>query len=407
MGDANLRGRLEAHLSRERCARTLQELLRVPSPQTVLLEEEPALRGFIETAVEPRLRHSLKGGCIHYDAMGNLIAELGEASSPSLMLICHAMNQPPNTMPDPYSGTVVDGKPFGFDGEVVRGRGASEQKGTMAAMLHALEAVSDADIQLAGRLVFVCLVSGETGKIDAIRNVVETEGVRADIAIVYGNFLKLQLGNRGRIDLRVTVEGKACHSSRPSEGCNAVTGAQEVLKRLADEYPKNRTHPTLGTASLTVNGLRSFPDSTHTVQDRCEISLDRRLLPGEDPDLAIAEIERIVMPVNEMADPVSSRSWEVSVSRGAYMYPSLVTDESPVVRAVAKACKTMLGNVPEAFYAQSAFDQGYLNRMGISTMNFGPGEQSFAHTDDDIASVDRVFAASRVYACLIADYLNP
>lgn len=411
--DGALRERLEAQLSRERCIATLVDLLRVPSPQTALLEAEPALRRFIETAVEPRLREALGRGPgagsgaarFRYDAMGNLIVELGAAASPSLMLVGHAMNQPPNTMPNPYAGEIIDGAPFGFSGEVVRGRGASEQKGTLAAMLHAIAAVMQAGVPLRGRLVFVCCVSGETGKIDAIRNVVEAEGVRADIAVVYGNSLKLQLGNRGRIDMRVTVRGEACHSSRPHEGCNAVTGAVEVVRRLASEY-RGRRHPQLGDASLTVNGLRSFPDSTHTVQDRCEISLDRRLLPGDDPDAAAAEIERIAMSVDGMADPVSGKPLRVSVARGAYMYPSLVTAESPAVRALAKACCAMLGAVPDEFYAQSAFDQGYLNNAGISTVNFGPGEQSFAHTDNDIASAERVFDAARVFAFLIADHLG-
>ena len=57
-------------------------------------------------------------------------------------------------------------------------------------------------------------------------------------------------------------------------------------------------------------------------------------------------------------------------------------------------------------YGQSAFDQGYLNHVGISTVNFGSGEQAFAHTDDDIASVERTFDAARVYAWLVADYLS-
>jgi acetylornithine deacetylase/succinyl-diaminopimelate desuccinylase-like protein len=322
------------------------------------------------------------------------------------MLISHAMNQPPNSMPNPYAGEILDGAPFGFEGQVVRGRGASEQKGTMAAMLHAIEAVLAAGAPLRGRLSFICCVSGETGCIDAIRNVVEVEQVRANIAVVYGNSLKLQLGNRGRIDMRITVNGMPSHSSRPKEGCNAVTGAIEVARRLMCDIGPARQHPELGAASLTINGFRSFPDSTHTVQSRCEISVDRRLLPGDDPEDAAAEIERVAMTVDGMPDPVSGKPFAVSVAKGAYMHPSLVTFESPAVSELAKACRAMLGYEPEAMYAQSAFDQGYLNHVGISTVNFGPGEQVFAHTDNDIASADRVFDAARVFGFLVADYLS-
>src|SRR5205814_6490563 len=173
---------------------------------------------------------------VRLDAMGNVIAETGAGrSGRSLMLVAHAMNQPPNTMPDPYAGKVIDATQHGLPGEAVLGKGASEQKGTMAAMLHAMEAVQKSKTPLDGKLYFICCVSGETGKHDAIRNVVEKEGVRADIAFVYGNSLKLQLGNRGRVDMKAIVHGTPGHSSRPNDAANAITGAMEFLKRLKEQ----------------------------------------------------------------------------------------------------------------------------------------------------------------------------
>jgi acetylornithine deacetylase/succinyl-diaminopimelate desuccinylase-like protein len=340
--------------------------------------------------------------------MGNLIAESGAGrSGRSLMLVTHAMNQPPSTMPDPYGGKVIDAAPHGLPGDAVLGKGASEQKGTMAAMLHAMEAVGRTGIALEGRLVFVCCVSGETGKHDAIRHVVERESVRTDLAFVYGNSLKLQLGNRGRVDVKVIVRGQPSHSSRPRDAANAITGAMEVLRRLAAEIPQDRAHPQLGAASLTCNRIESFPKSTHTVQDRCEIGIDRRLLPGEDPDAVVAEIARVARGVDGWADPVSGKPLRVEVEKGAVMYPSLIGEDSRVVRLLKAGCEAMLGAAPEAFYGQSAHDQGYLNFVGIETANFGPGEQAFAHTDLDMASVDRTFAAAKVYAWMIAAYLGP
>ena len=406
-GPDTLDPRLAAQLSPARCRDLFLDLLRVPSPQTELLEAEPQLRAFIVREMEPRLR-AMGLTDIRYDGMGNLMARTGAATSGrSLMLVAHAMNQSPTTMPNPYRGDVLDGAPYGLPGQVVRGRGASEQKGTMTAMLHAMEAVLAAGLPIVGELHFVCCVSGETGKVDAIQSVVEGEGVRADIAIVYGNSLKLQLGNRGRLDVTVRVLGAPAHSSRPHEGCNAVTGALEVAQRLLRDVDQSLSDPNLGRACFTINGIRSWPDATHTVQARCDLSLDRRLLPGEDPDAALAEITRIAMTVDGMPDPVSGKPLRVEVHRGAYMYPSLVTAETLAVRELAAACRTALGYEPEPMYGQSAFDQGYLNHVGISTVNFGPGEQAFAHTDEDVASLDRTFDAAKVFATLIATYLGP
>ena len=398
--------RLAPHLSRERAKTIFQELVRVPSPQTDLLEDEPQLKVFMQTALVPRMR-ALDMANVRLDAMGNLIAETGAGrSGRSLMLVTHAMNQPPSTMPDPYGGKVIDATPHGLAGEAVLGKGASEQKGTMAAMLHAIEAVRAAGVPVEGKLYFICCVSGETGKHDAIRNVVEKEGVRADIAFVYGNSLKLQLGNRGRVDMKAIVHGTPGHSSRPNDAANAVTGAMEFLKRLKDALPNQRSDPKLGTAWLTCNRIESFPKSTHTVQDRCEISLDRRLLPGDDPDAAVAEVERVAKSMDGWKDPISGKPLRVTVEKGPVMYASLVTEEAPVVKLLKAGCVAMLGAAPESFYGQSAHDQGYLNAVGISTANFGSGEQAFAHTDLDMASVDKTFDAAKVYAWMIASYLG-
>jgi acetylornithine deacetylase/succinyl-diaminopimelate desuccinylase-like protein len=398
--------RLEPHLSRSRVTTLFQELVRVPSPQTDRLEEEPLLRVFMETALVPRLR-AFDMSNVRLDAMGNLIAEAGAGrSGRSLMLVTHAMNQPPSTMPDPYGGRVIDATPHGLPGEAVLGKGASEQKGTMAAMLHAMEAVQKAGIALDGKLYFICCVSGETGKHDAIRNVVEREGVRADIAFVYGNSLKLQLGNRGRVDIKALVHGTPGHSSRPNDAANAITGAMEFLQRLSREISNSRKDERLGTAWLTCNRIESFPRSTHTVQDRCEIGLDRRLLPGDDPDAAVAEVERVARSMDGWPDPVSGKPLRVTVEKGPVMYPSLVTEEAPVVQLLKAGCLAMLGAAPETFYGQSAHDQGYLNAVGISSANFGSGEQAYAHTDLDMASVDKTFDAAKVYAWMIASYLG-
>jgi len=405
MNDIEIKRLLDARLSRERAKALLIELVQVPSPQTALLEAEPLLKAFIRTAIEPRLR-AMGFSEVDYDAMGNLVASYGAGTSgKSLLFVGHAMNQPPSTMQNPYAGEVVDGAQYGLPGECVLGKGASEQKSNIAAMLHAMETVIATGTPLAGKLIFACCLSGETGKHDAIRSVIETKGVRADMAVLYGNSLKITLGNRGRIDVFVTVKGAPCHSSRPHDGANAITGAMETIRRLIAEVKLDRTHPQLGRQTLTVNHIRSFPDSTHTVQERCEFTVDRRLLPGDDPNAAFEEIQRIAKQVEDFKDPASGKSFGVEVRLGPFMYPSLVTPESPVVEALQHANEVMLGRPAETYFAAAAFDQGYLNHIGIPTANFGAGEEKFAHTDNDMASVERTIDSARVYAFMIAKHL--
>ncbi len=402
MPDPALAARLNAHIANERCKQLLIDIVRVPSPQTDLFEAEPQLKIFIATAVEPRLR--AMGFHIRHDAMGNLIGEIGEdATGRSLMLITNAMNQPQATMGNAYAGDVIDARPHGLPGEAVLGKGASEQKGPMASVFAALEAVMAEGLPIRGRLIVLCCTSGETGRHDAIRSVVEGAGVRAEMAVLGGTGLKITLGNRGRIDVHATVHGAPCHSSRPHDGCNAITGAIEVIRRVIAGFDPGVPHPALGPRTLTANHIRSLPEATHTVQDCCAITFDRRLLPGDDPQAAFAEIKALAMQVDGQPDPASGKPWRVEVELGAFMHPNLVAPDAAVVTALQSAARQMVGHEMVTWYAPSAFDQGYLNHMGIATVNFGAGEHMFAHTDLDMASVDRVTEGARVLAGLIAD----
>ena len=66
----------------------------------------------------------------------------------------------------------------------------------------------------------------------------------------------------------------------------------------------------------------------------------------------------------------------------------------------------MLGATPATYYASNAFDQGYLNQIGIEACTYGPGEEKYAHTDLDMASVERTRDAAKVYAALIKQQLG-
>src|SRR5262249_40588062 len=103
---------------------------------------------------------------------------------------------------------------------------------------------------------------------------------------------------------------------------------------------------------------------------------------------------------------INNKVYSVDMRLRPSMYPSLVTTESFVVRALLRASEAMLGKPAETYYSSSAFDQGYLNHVGIPTANFGPGEHQYAHTDYDMASVERTADAAKVYAFILLDYLS-
>jgi acetylornithine deacetylase len=231
-------------------------------------------------------------------------------------------------------------------------------------------------------------VAGETGRHDAAQYICDNHKLGARYGIVgLGTGNRVCLGNKGRLDIEIIVRGQACHSSTPWEGIDAVRGAREVMERL-DRLSLDIAHPDLGRATLTTTKVESGPAASHTLQDTCRLVLDRRLLPGEDPEKAF---EAIAKSISDLPP------WRIELSRGAFMYPSQVSRDSLIAECLDAACRLM-GSSTEPFYAHASLDAGYLNRVGIETVMFGPGDLRFAHTDKEVVSLQEVREAARIYA---------
>jgi len=392
----------EAFTIVDRCAREkeidqlLLELLRYPSPQTDRLESDPQVKKFIVEIVAPRLAE-LTGSSGAIDAMGNLIWRLGDASTGGFLLMGYAMTFPAASMKEPFSGARVDGRAFGVAGQCALGRGACEQKGALAAMIYATGIVARAQLALRAPLILAVSLAGETGRHDAAKFMLENDEISARSAIIgLGTSNQICLGNKGRIDIEITVRGKSAHSSMPWKGVNAVDGFRRVMERL-DRVPLGTSRHGLGNATLTVTQVRSGPDISHTIPDFCRVVLDRRLLPGEDPDAAFRDIQDAL---NEVA------GFTIEATRGAFMYPSEVAKGSALAVTAAAASRELTQKEAEFFYSPAALDAGFLNRNGIETIMFGPGDLRFAHTDQEAVALEEVRDAAKIYAATALQILG-
>jgi len=382
---------IEKNLHYEDVKRLLVKLVQHASPQTELLEAEPQVLALIADVIKPELEQAGLHPTI--DNKGNLIVRLrGRGQAEALMLVGYAMNAAPSTMRNPYSGEIVDGAPYDAEGECVWGRGACEQKGSLAAMMAALRFLGANKAELPADLYFVVSTAGETGRHDSLAHVLDHGNLRPNWTIIDGPS-EIQLGNKGRVDILVTVRGKQAHSSRPWEGINAIEGAFRVLEKLQPlmPYPEAKAHPELGKVSLTPNAIESFPKATHTIQSECRIMFDRRLLPGDDPQAAIRQMEKSIGKI----DP-----FEIEVQPRDFMYPSEVSKDADVVKTLAQAIRIMLGQEPEYSYSTAANDTGLFNSRGIQAINYGSRDIRFQHTDHDLVSLAKVFDAAKVFTFL-------
>ncbi len=204
-------------------------------------------------------------------------------SGPTLIFEAHQDTVPTDQMTIP---------PFGASIEAGRlyGRGACDIKGGMASMLAAFaRTVREKPAGGARRVVMACTVDEEFTFL-GVQRLAKTdfrpESVGAVFAVV-AEPTQLQIVNthKGAVRWVLTTTGKACHSSRPELGVNAIYHMARLLpavERYAEEVRASRTDPRLGTPTLSV-GMIAGGTSVNTVPDRCSVEIDRRLLPGEKP----------------------------------------------------------------------------------------------------------------------------
>jgi acetylornithine deacetylase/succinyl-diaminopimelate desuccinylase-like protein len=92
------------------------------------------------------------------------------------------------------------------------------------------------------------------------------------------------------------------------------------------------------------------------------------------------------------------RGWSITIVRGAFMYPAEVARDAAIVAAIDRASRELTKKESELFYSPAALDAGLLNRNGIETIMFGPGDLRFAHTDQEAVPLQEVRDAAKIYA---------
>jgi len=367
-----------------------QRLVAAPSEQTDLFEQDPMIQQFLGGPVVAILDEI---GLPHRrDGMGNVIVELGQpGDGPSLLIVAYAMTHPANRMADPFKASLSDGATR------LRGRGVAEQKGALAAALAAVAAVRDT--RLRGRLTLAITSAGETGRHDAAASLLAAlDHVPQMTIIAVGTSGRLALANKGRIDVVVTIKGRAAHSSSPSAGIDAITGARRVLDRVMALDLGSGVHPGLGRATLAATSLRSWPEATHTIQDEVRLVFDRRLLPGDDPDAALAAIAAAA----DIGPP-----WDVSCVLGPHMYSAEISPDGPLARAVAAGCAARGLPPLEPFFSSGALDAGLFCARGAEAAMWGPGETDLWHSDEESIALTDLLQGAEGYLGLVQAVLMP
>jgi acetylornithine deacetylase/succinyl-diaminopimelate desuccinylase-like protein len=397
------RGRalVDNHLDRRYLVTMLSALARVPTDvplgfDTLMEPDDPKLVHYVQDVVRPELTNL--GVYDLIDVPRNqLVARMGRGKSGrSLLILNYTPTQHHNLMENPFSGHVGNAGAFGSPEPAVFGQGVSQNKAHQAVMLAVLKLLVDSGVRLDGRLYWAVNNEGRSSHACSEAILATLDEKPSFGVIQIGTGLKLSMGNRGRVDVDVHLRGEAAHSSAPQEGLSAIEGAHRVIERLRGLTWPDR-HPILGGRHAIVYKIRYEPVAPHTLPSDAYLTVDRRLLPGDAPDVATEEVRRAIGDLSP---------YTVNVSTGVYMWPALVDPETAGVRALKAAHLEVTGRDVEIVYGQGTFDAGGPCRLGVPTVMYG-ATGGIWPTGADFVPISAVEAEARVLTRLILSEVGP
>lgn len=274
-------------------------------------------------------------------------------------------------------------------------------KGPIAAALAAATALRRSATPIRGSLVFHLAADEELAGVHGTKVLWERGLLTQDAAIVgEPSGLQIGLAQRGGAWFTATAFGTAAHGSQPHRGVNAITSMARLLLRLPEVLP-DREHPLVGrptvNAALIVGG-----SAPNVVPDRCEVDIDRRIVPGEtDPEDVRAPFIRLIEAVRHEHPEV-----DIDVVLREWTDAAEASSDTDIARIAVAAVEAVTGARPELVGFTGITDaRFYINQARIPTIVCGPGSLTVAHTADESVAVDELVAAARGYARMFATFL--
>jgi succinyl-diaminopimelate desuccinylase len=328
----------------------------------------------------------------------SVVARIGSGERPRLAWNGHLDTVPagdPSTWSSgPFEGAVVDGR--------LVGRGACDMKGPIASALAAVAALRRTGLTLAGTLDLHLVADEELAGIHGTR-VLRDEGLLDQDAAIVGepSEMEIALAERGGAWVKAVAHGKAAHGSQPDRGVNAILTMSRFLLRLPEALPE-RVHPLVGRPTVNV-ALVSGGSAPNVVPDRCEVEIDRRIVPGEDdPEEVLAPFRALV------ADLVADRpETDIEISLKDWTEAAETTGDSAIASITRTSIASETGSPPPFFGFTGITDaRFYINDAHIPTVIAGPGSLSLAHTANESIALSEMVVAARAYARMFVGFLG-
>ena len=333
------------------------------------------------------------------DELGNVVGFVGPQAEKTALLFDAHMDVVPAAgewRMDPFGGEIVEGRLYG--------RGSTDMKGALAAVICGAAAAAKSG-RLGRQVAVSATVLEETLECAALGAVVES--VKPEqVVICEPSNLAIILGQKGRAEILLTVEGIPAHAAFPASGKNPILLAAKALDALEKiELPED---PFIGRAILVATDIISDPyPSISLIPPKVTVRFDRRILPGETEEIILEQILRTLKSIDDRAFTVSVTRDSVKAYTGKVIEaPRLfeawkVERDIPLVKA-AEAGVIAAGIEPRfGSWGFCTNGSGTAGKRKIPTIGLGPGVEDDAHIADESISVEEIRKAKIVYEHLV------
>ncbi len=382
------------HSHREEILSFTQDLIAVPT-------ENPPGRSYRECAEV--IKRMLEEIGLSFQKVESPARE-GQASGPSLLAF-HGTGKKVLYFHGHYDVVPAqDEKQFApaLQGPNLFGRGSSDMKGGLAAMIFAVRALKESGVSLGGRVGLVLVPDEETGgergsKHLAAAGILGKDGIGMLTPEPTGGIV--WNASRGALSLRITVRGKPAHVGLHYQGVNAFEGMLRVARALEDlkrevETRKTgyRIRPEAARSSVLMLGGKSGGGANfNVVPELCSFTVDRRFNPEEDPG---EEKQRILAILDRFRKEGLDLVTEVLQEAPAAGCPK----DHEVARALAESVEAIKGKAPEFALCPGLLEIRFYVAREVPAYAYGPGLLSVSHGPNEFVNVDDVLDCASIYA---------
>jgi succinyl-diaminopimelate desuccinylase len=290
------------------------------------------------------------------------------------------------------------------------GRGSSDMKSGLAAMIYAAKAVRDSGMKLDGRIGLVFVPDEETAGPRGSRYL-EEQGLLGEHGI--GMLTPEPTGgvvwnaNRGAITLKVTVKGKPAHVGRQFEGVNAFEGMMSLAQELSQLKKEVETRITgfriqprqARTSILMLGGLTAGGVNFNVVPDSCWFTIDRRLNPEEDLSTEKKRLISLIRRKRKGRGEVGIEILQEGKSAG-------IAADTPLGAALARSIERVTKISPRFEMCPGLLEIRFYADRGLAAYAYGPGLLTVSHGPKEFVPIQNVAKCSAVYALTAIDLLR-